>query len=186
MRYRKFGDSELETSVVGLWRLAHGQRALRLIRRRGGSARHRRLHRLGRNAVRHRPPSMAGARARNFLAGRSKAGATRLCLSARADASGTTPTIRRCGTVPKRALTKGLEESLQRLQTDYLDLYLIHWPDESRPMSRAYGGIRRVPAAGQDSLRRCQQLQRKPDGGLLGCLPHRYQSGRLSPLRLSS
>ncbi len=35
----------------------------------------------------------------------------------------------------REALTKGLEESLQRLQTDYLDAYLIHWPDESRPMS---------------------------------------------------
>ncbi len=35
----------------------------------------------------------------------------------------------------REALTKGLEDSLQRLQTDYLDAYLIHWPDESRPMS---------------------------------------------------
>ncbi len=32
-------------------------------------------------------------------------------------------------------LTSGLEESLDNLQTDYLDLYLIHWPDESRPFS---------------------------------------------------
>lgn len=33
------------------------------------------------------------------------------------------------------ALTKGLDDSLRRLQTDYLDLYLIHWPDEARPIS---------------------------------------------------
>jgi aryl-alcohol dehydrogenase-like predicted oxidoreductase len=33
------------------------------------------------------------------------------------------------------ALEKGLNDSLERLQTDYIDLYLIHWPDESRPMS---------------------------------------------------
>ena len=33
----------------------------------------------------------------------------------------------------KAFLRKGLEESLGRLGTDYVDLFLIHWPDESRP-----------------------------------------------------
>jgi aryl-alcohol dehydrogenase-like predicted oxidoreductase len=32
-------------------------------------------------------------------------------------------------------LEKGLEESLRRLQTDYVDLFMIHWPDTSRPFS---------------------------------------------------
>ena len=35
----------------------------------------------------------------------------------------------------REALTKGLEDSLTRLGTDYLDLYLIHWPDVTRPFS---------------------------------------------------
>ena len=35
----------------------------------------------------------------------------------------------------RESLEKSLDESLSRLQTDYLDLFLIHWPDESRPMS---------------------------------------------------
>ncbi len=35
----------------------------------------------------------------------------------------------------RESLEKSLDESLTRLQTDYLDLFLIHWPDESRPMS---------------------------------------------------
>ena len=35
----------------------------------------------------------------------------------------------------RESLAKSLDESLTRLGTDYLDLYLVHWPDESRPMS---------------------------------------------------
>ena len=30
-------------------------------------------------------------------------------------------------------LERGLEESLRRLQTDYVDLFMIHWPDVRRP-----------------------------------------------------
>jgi len=37
----------------------------------------------------------------------------------------------------RESLTRGLEESLNRLQTDYLDVFLIHWPDESRRFSEA-------------------------------------------------
>ena len=32
-------------------------------------------------------------------------------------------------------MTRELEDSLRRLKTDYLDLYLVHWPDMSRPFS---------------------------------------------------
>jgi aryl-alcohol dehydrogenase-like predicted oxidoreductase len=32
-------------------------------------------------------------------------------------------------------LARGLDESLRNLQTDYLDLFLVHWPDESRSFS---------------------------------------------------
>ena len=35
----------------------------------------------------------------------------------------------------RESLTKSLDESLTRLGVDCIDLYLIHWPDESRPMS---------------------------------------------------
>ncbi len=35
----------------------------------------------------------------------------------------------------KEFLNKMLQGSLRRLQTDYIDLFLIHWPDTSRPFS---------------------------------------------------
>ncbi len=46
-------------------------------------------------------------------------------------------------------LTKGLEDSLQNLQTDYLDAYLIHWPDESRPISEPMGAFVDFQAQGK-------------------------------------
>ena len=49
----------------------------------------------------------------------------------------------------REALAKGLEDSLQRLQTDYLDAYLIHWPDESRPMSEPMGAFADFQAQGK-------------------------------------
>ena len=54
----------------------------------------------------------------------------------------------------RESLEKSLDESLTRLGTDYLDLYLIHWPDESRPNGRADGGFRRIRTPGQDQVRR--------------------------------
>lgn len=38
---------------------------------------------------------------------------------------------RKSGGLKADAIKTGIEESLQRLQTDYVDLYFSHWPDES-------------------------------------------------------
>jgi aryl-alcohol dehydrogenase-like predicted oxidoreductase len=35
----------------------------------------------------------------------------------------------------REAIVRGLEESLKRLKTDYIDLYQIHWPDRRTPLA---------------------------------------------------
>ena len=49
---------------------------------------------------------------------------------------------------PKRHLTS-IDESLKRLQTDYIDLFLIHWPDHNRAFSEPMDALEKAKAAGK-------------------------------------
>ena len=48
-----------------------------------------------------------------------------------------------------KTLTKQLEDSLKRLQTDYIDLYQIHYPDPQIPLEDAVGELTRFQQAGK-------------------------------------
>ena len=57
------------------------------------------------------------------------------------------------------------ESSLRNLRTDYIDLYLIHWPDGKTPLRRDHGRPGAPEKAGEDSPRRRLQLHPGADGG---------------------
>jgi 2,5-diketo-D-gluconate reductase B len=49
----------------------------------------------------------------------------------------------------KNAVPKTAEASLRRLETDYVDLLLIHWPNESVPLAETLGAMERVRESGK-------------------------------------
>lgn len=46
-------------------------------------------------------------------------------------------------------LTQCVEDSLRRLQTDYIDLFYIHFPDEQTPKAEAVGALQRLKEQGK-------------------------------------
>ncbi|WP_457581988.1 aldo/keto reductase [Ensifer canadensis] len=75
----------------------------------------------------------------------------------------------------RRWIRQAVEDSLKRLQTDYIDLYLSHWPDPETPYEEtlsAYGQllsegkVRAVGASNLNSLQLREALDVAANGGL--------------------
>src|SRR6266487_6346659 len=49
----------------------------------------------------------------------------------------------------KESLMKECEESLKRLNTDYIDLYQIHWPDATTPIAETMEALKRLLEQGK-------------------------------------
>ena len=134
MLYRNFGSSDLETSVVGFggWPMGRGhygsfdeQQVIRSI--------HRSID-LG--VTLFDTAAVYGWGEGEKLLGRAIGGRREdVVIVSKGGLFWDAPGAPSQRDSSKESLTKSLEDSLQRIGTDYLDLYLIHWPDESRPMS---------------------------------------------------
>jgi aryl-alcohol dehydrogenase-like predicted oxidoreductase len=49
----------------------------------------------------------------------------------------------------REAVIKGCEESLRRLKTDYIDLFQIHWPDATTPISETMEAVAKLIQQGK-------------------------------------
>ena len=134
MQYRKFGNFELETSVIGFggWPMGRGHYGsfddTEVLRAIDAS--------IDLGVTLFDTAAVYGWGEGEKLLGRALKGRRdKVVLVSKGGRQWDDPDNPQLRDSSKEALTKGLEDSLRRLQTDYLDLYLIHWPDESRPMS---------------------------------------------------
>jgi aryl-alcohol dehydrogenase-like predicted oxidoreductase len=72
--------------------------------------------------------------------------------------------ITKCGIVPRggnapvgrdssrASILRELDDSLRRLRTDHLDVYLIHWPDADTPLSETMATMAELKQAGKTRL----------------------------------
>lgn len=67
----------------------------------------------------------------------------------------------------RAAIARAIDESLRRLQTDYLDLYYLHWPDYAVPLEESLeamsalvraGKVRHIAASNYASWQMCRML----------------------------
>lgn len=79
----------------------------------------------------------------------------------------------------------GLHASLRRLRTDYLDLWLVHWPDVSQPFDDVMAVLIEAKAGGKGAGRWRIELPARPDCDRFLAGPARRQPSGLQPVRPS-
>ena len=79
----------------------------------------------------------------------------------------------------KRWFMQGVEDSLRRLNTDYIDVYFAHWPDENTPYEESLAAFEalkqqgKIRAVGTSNLN-AEQLKQSIDAAQAIDVPH-YQ-----------
>jgi aryl-alcohol dehydrogenase-like predicted oxidoreductase len=143
MERRRLGNSDLEVSELGLGTMTFGRES-------DEQTSHRMLHAYlerGGNFI-DTADVYGGRGGTEEIVGRAVAGrrdglviATkgRMPMSDAAEDRGASPAY----------LKRAVDASLRRLNTDTIDLYLIHWPDPSVPAEATFGALSDLVAAGK-------------------------------------
>ena len=88
-----------------------------------------------------------------------------------------------CATASRDRVMASIDKSLKQLGTDWVDVFLVHWPDRETPFEETMDALDEVVARGQGALRRRLELQQGGDRGVHGPPPDRRRPVRLAHVR---
>ena len=144
MEYRKLGDTELEVSMICLGTMTWGQQNTEIEGHQQMDYSLERGINFFDTAEMYSIPPMAETQgSTEKIIGtwfKKNGNRDKVILASKVAGRGRMDWIRGEETrLDKENIDKALEESLKRLQTDYIDLYQLHWPD--RPINIFGGGL---------------------------------------------
>ena len=79
-------------------------------------------------------------------------------------------------------MTQSIETTLKALDTDHLDVYLVHWPDRDTPYEETMRGLEDLVAQGKTRFVGVSNFQASRDRRLHGRPPGRRRTVRLQPV----
>jgi aryl-alcohol dehydrogenase-like predicted oxidoreductase len=149
MEQRPFGSTGLSVSALGFgsWPMSGGDRYGPIEDQEAIRAIHRALD-LGVNCV-DTAPAYGFGHAEEVVGEALRGRRDRVILVTKCGLAWDpgSPAIRR--DISRASLLREVDASLRRLQTDRIDVYLIHWPTESSPFEEAFGALDACVRAGK-------------------------------------
>ncbi len=147
MKYRRLGGSDLEVSVIGLGTLAMGGHAYGPVDDEQSIATIRRAMELGINLV--DTSDNYGRGHAEEIVGKAVKGRRDDVVIATKGGTPWDEEGRVTFDCSEEAITRAVEDSLRRLDTDWIDLYQIHVPDSETPYEETARALERLIRAGK-------------------------------------